>query len=137
MNVDIEIDEIMNEAELLGDNQDFEAELFLSTDGKQTVHVKASTKEGRASAIKWAKVVFEAVRSRYGTKQELNAKTYNPPLKKVDPNAPICAIHNAPMTLKPAGVSKTTNKPYPAFWSCGERLSDGSFCKYRPNTNAI
>ena len=45
---------------------------------------------------------------------------------------PVCQIHNKPMTLKPAGVSKTTGKPYPAFWSCSERMPDGSFCKFKP-----
>lgn len=56
---------------------------------------------------------------------------------KVDPNAPICEVHNVAMTLKPAGVSKTTNKPYPAFWACGEKLQDGSFCRFRPSQNKV
>jgi hypothetical protein len=56
---------------------------------------------------------------------------------KVDPNAPICEVHNKPMTLKPAGVSKTTNKPYPAFWACSERMPDGSFCRFKPATNKV
>ena len=54
---------------------------------------------------------------------------------KVDPNAPVCEIHNKPMTLKPAGISKTTNKAYPAFWACSERMPDGSFCRFKPGQN--
>jgi len=36
------------------------------------------------------------------------------------------------MRLKPAGVSKTTGKPYNAFWSCGIKNSDGTWCNYKP-----
>ena len=56
---------------------------------------------------------------------------------KVDPNAPICEVHQKPMTMHPAGVSKATGKSYPAFWSCQEKNADGSFCKFRPATNKI
>jgi hypothetical protein len=43
---------------------------------------------------------------------------------------PICAIHHKPMAWR-EGITKQTGKHY-AFWSCTERNSDGSFCKYRP-----
>lgn len=43
---------------------------------------------------------------------------------------PICKYHGKPMTWK-TGVSKKTNKPY-AFWSCSEKLGDGSWCDYKP-----
>lgn len=32
-----------------------------------------------------------------------------------------CPIHNVPFKLVPAGTSKTTGKPYNAFWACPER----------------
>lgn len=38
--------------------------------------------------------------------------------------APICAIHNKPMT-KVQGQKGS-------FWSCHERLSDGTYCPYKP-----
>lgn len=44
---------------------------------------------------------------------------------------PLCGIHGTPMTLKPAGVSKTTGRQYPAFWSCGQRDGD-QYCKFKP-----
>ena len=40
--------------------------------------------------------------------------------------APICAIHNKPMTRR------TTKDGTRSFWSCSGRLSDGSYCPYRP-----
>ena len=67
--------------------------------------------------------------------QETN-KANGHTIVKVDPNAPVCEIHNKPMTLKPAGVSKL-GKAYPAFWACSERMPDGSFCRFKPATNKI
>ena len=55
----------------------FEGEVYLSTDGKHTVHVKASTQEGRKAALAWAKAAYDRIRFTYGTKQEANKKTYN------------------------------------------------------------
>lgn len=45
---------------------------------------------------------------------------------------PICPVHNVPMTLKPAGVSKATGRQYKAFWACGEKMEDGSYCRAKP-----
>ena len=44
--------------------------------------------------------------------------------------APECGIHHIPMTWRPAGVSKTTGKHYPGFWSCPEKVN-GNYCSYR------
>ena len=49
---------------------------------------------------------------------------------KENPN-PICPIHNKPMAWR-EGMSSKTNQHY-AFWTCTERNTDGSFCKYRPD----
>jgi hypothetical protein len=46
--------------------------------------------------------------------------------------APLCPVHGTPMTWRPAGVSKVSNKPYPAFWACGTKNTDGSYCKGKP-----
>lgn len=54
------------------------------------------------------------------------------PPDKVVPAPPTCGIHGTPMILKPAGVSKSTGKPYPAFWSCGQKNANGTYCQYRP-----
>lgn len=44
---------------------------------------------------------------------------------------PKCGVHGTPMTLKPAGVSKA-GRPYPAFYSCGMKNADNTYCSYRP-----
>jgi hypothetical protein len=41
-----------------------------------------------------------------------------------------CPIHHLAWTLKPGGVSKTTGKPYDAFWACPSQ--DRPFCKEKP-----
>lgn len=38
-----------------------------------------------------------------------------------------CPIHRQPLKLVPAGVSKSTGKPYNSFYACPERG-----CQYRP-----
>ena len=87
---------------LMETDNDFTGEVFLSTDGKHTVHVKASTKEGRKAALNWAKLVYEGIKSNYGTKQELNKTTYNE--KEELGNCPKCGAPNA--------KSLKTGKPY-------------------------
>jgi hypothetical protein len=47
-------------------------------------------------------------------------------------NAPVCGVHGTPMIMKPAGVSKSTGRAYPAFWSCSTRNVDGTYCSYKP-----
>ena len=74
----------------------FEGELFLSTDGKNTVHIKADTRDGREAGLKWAKAVYEGLKIAYGTKQQLNAETYKE-------KGEMCAIHNVEMKRSKKG----------------------------------
>lgn len=41
-----------------------------------------------------------------------------------------CSIHGTPMQWK-SGIGKTSGKPY-AFWSCSQKLADGSWCNGKP-----
>jgi hypothetical protein len=51
-----------------------------------------------------------------------------------DQTAPVvyCSVHGTQMTLRPAGISKSTGKAYTAFWACNTKNADGSFCKAKP-----
>lgn len=53
------------------------------------------------------------------------------PISQAQTPVPMCGIHGTPMTLKPAGVSKA-GRAYPAFYSCGQKNADQTFCKFRP-----
>lgn len=73
MNNDIE--DVLDQAKMYSlPTGEFEGELFLSTDGKNTVHVKASSSQGRTAAFAWAKEVYDKLRIEYGTKQALEKK---------------------------------------------------------------
>jgi hypothetical protein len=132
-----EVNEIMEETQDRVDpewmeekepEEDFEFELFLSTDGKNTVRVKSNTQKGRKAAMIYAKSVYERLVARYGTKAEQYTKTNG--IQTDGKVAPTCGIHGQPMEWK-SGNSKATGKPY-AFWACNTRNADGSFCNFKP-----
>jgi len=56
---------------------DFKLELFLSSDGKHTVHLETDTKEQRDEGIPYAKALYKKIIEEFGTKQSLNKSTYN------------------------------------------------------------
>lgn len=87
---------------------EFESELFLSTDGKHTVRVKANDTQGRKAGLKWAKKVYEAIIERYGTKQAQAVKEYKNNGKTI-PTCPECGAE-----MKERTSSKTGKK----FWGC-------------------
>ncbi len=66
----------MNENDIEKILEDFEGEVWLSTDGKHTVRVLAKNTESRAAALNWAKEVYEKIVERYGTKQAQAVKEY-------------------------------------------------------------
>jgi len=78
-------------------NGDFEGEAWLSTDGKHTVRVLAKTPEGREKALIWAKDVYEAIRTRYGTKQGQAVKEYG---KEKAAKKYVCSICGQPAEYK-------------------------------------
>lgn len=41
-----------------------------------------------------------------------------------------CPVHRKSV-IKPAGISKGSGKPYPAFWSCPEKVGD-AWCAEKP-----
>lgn len=46
------------------------------------------------------------------------------PLPAVMQATGVCPIHNQPWKHVPAGIAKSTGKPYEAFWACQERGCD-------------
>ena len=58
------------------DTGEFEGEVYFSTDGKNTVHVKANTKDGRRAALAWGNEVYKRLIDTYGTKQGQAVKEY-------------------------------------------------------------
>ena len=118
-----ELDEALNMAKVtsITDNGGFEGEIWLSTDGKQTVHVKADTTEGRTNGFVWAKKVYDEIKLEYGTKQELNKKTYAQPEKEVDTKSPgYCPIHKEMMTEREGKFGKFFSHNVDGKWCHGK-----------------
>lgn len=92
-----------NVAEPIAEKEgEFEGTIILSTDGKQSVIAKATTKEGRASALKWTKTVYDRLSFTYGSKQAYATKEY----KEAESGLGKCEKCSAPNLLSKAG------KPY-------------------------
>ena len=111
-------------------------ELYLSTDGKHTVHVQAKDKEEMDALLPYAKAVYEKIAQTLGTKPELWNSFFNGQKKPRDESfgvrvdtpeqaqdllIPACPIHKSPM--------KQREGHYGKFWSCGRKNLDGSWCR--------
>ena len=79
------------------DHEDYELEVWMSTDGKHTVRGKATTTEGKKLMYGAVVSIFEQIKGRYGTKQALNAAVYDKPAENVDPST---CKHARTKTLK-------------------------------------
>lgn len=116
-------------------------ELFLSTDGKQTVHVQAETIEAMDKLLPYAKTLYQKIVTELGTKAQMwqeamngNGKDKQPasfgkridtPQQAEDLFAPKCPVHGTPM--------KKRNGQYGEFWSCGQKTIEGNWCKAKPD----
>ena len=99
-------------------------ELYLSSDGKHTVHVGADTPEEMVKLLPQAQHIYDAVVRKYGTKARMwhqagkGATVESKPANGV--KAPICPIHNRPTAYRMG--------PRGNFWSCPTRLPEGGWC---------
>jgi hypothetical protein len=111
-------------------------ELFLSTDGKHTVHVTAETPEQMAELGPIAKTLYQKVVEEFGTKVQMwqgagNGKANGHAQfgKRVDTLAqaqeaiaPRCPLHQTPMKYRQGRLGP--------FWSCGHRKPNGAWCQH-------
>jgi hypothetical protein len=113
-------------------------ELFLSSDGKHTVHVSADTPEELTELAPSAKELYETILQSYGNKaqmwQEAGIVKAHTSALPVEPKrietpqaaeaavAPRCPVHDQPMKLR-RGV-------YGTFWSCSVRSPVGRWCSF-------
>jgi hypothetical protein len=105
-------------------------ELFLSSDGKHTVHVSADTPEQLRDLVPAAKVLYREVITEFETK--VQPQTPDPSNghavgKRIDTLAqaqaavaPPCPVHQTPMKLRHGRLGD--------FWSCSRRNPDGRWC---------
>lgn len=99
----------------------FEGEVWLSTDGKHTVHIKSSTEEGRKAGGEWAIEVYRKLEERLPTRIGLATKqaAQRAPQSTTEAQK-TCAIHGVVME---SAISAKTNKRY---WSHKDEM--GRIC---------
>ena len=102
-------------------------ELYLSSDGKHTVHVSAETPAQMNELAPYARGLYERVLQQYGTKPQLWEAAKNGQTSGHAPSdaasaspAPRCEAHNKLMKFRKGRFG--------AFWSCPTRQPDGSWC---------
>ena len=110
-------------------------ELFLSTDGKHTVHASAETFEELTKVTPQAKALYQKVLSEFGGKVQFrngvngaNGNGQRPMGKRIDTVeqarevvAPQCPKHEGAMVYREGRRGP--------FWSCPVRDLDGKWCK--------
>lgn len=108
-------------------------ELYLSSDGKHTVHASADTPEQLAALTPKVKALYEEILTRFGTKaqmwQQPNGQSKPDAQGRTggarepeEDNRPICPNHGRRMIFRQG--------QYGGFWSCPARTSDGHWCRY-------
>ena len=129
-------------------------ELFLSTDGKHTVHVSAQTPEEMMALAPKAKALYQKVLTEFGTKAQMwesaikgnghtNGQTngqvksngHAPIVKRIGTLAeaqvdaiPRCPMHHRPMAFRQGRLGP--------FWSCPTRKPDGRWCQVTKEVTA-
>jgi hypothetical protein len=83
--------------------EDFELEVFLSTDGKHTVRLLTKNEEQRNVGIPYAKALYTKILAEFGTKQGQAVKEY---AKETGKDLGVCTKCGAPNLLSKNG------KPY-------------------------
>lgn len=110
-------------------------ELYLSSDGKHTVHVSADSPEQLRDLVPTAKVLYREVIAEFGTKgpalPEATPETSNGHAtvgKRIDTVAqaqaavtPLCPMHKTALKLRQGRLGP--------FWSCPRRKPDGRWCE--------
>ncbi|MCX6705350.1 MAG: hypothetical protein NT162_03390 [Candidatus Woesebacteria bacterium] len=117
-------DELLHEVE-------YEIELYLSTDGKHTVHYKAQTPEGRKKGLAVAMKLFDAIKDKYGTKADMWGDAMKNGKKeaiKVEIKTKGCVDCGGTRTFR-EGISKTSGKHW-AGWFCDNPDCKPEFVNY-------
>ena len=107
------------EEKLLDNKEDYELEMFLSTDGKHTVHVIVKNPNARRTAVKKAMEMYDYIEARYGTKQAQSVREY-----AKEANGKTISQENCQHTQMKFAESKTEKNPGRWFKSC---ISCGKF----------
>ena len=112
-----EVEEVMDNSEELGESK-YEFELFLSTDGKHTIHVKAFDAPGKRKALRVATETYNYILTRYGTKQAQVVKEYGKENGEIKPDQEICKHTN--VKFSQSHTEKNPGKWFKSCTDCGK-----------------
>jgi hypothetical protein len=91
-------------------------QITLSINGNHSVSVSGDDPTSVKEGLAWARGIYLKLKERSDQQQALS------PALAAEP--PECAIHHQPMV--------SVNGKKGQFWSCHQKLEDGSWCPYKP-----
>ncbi len=101
-------------------------QITLALDGNHQVLVTSDDALDAKEGLDWAKSIYQQLKERAEIKQATPlpvSTTYHHDIAPPE-QTPSCAIHKQPMA--------EMKGPKGTFWSCHQKLDDGSWCPYRP-----
>ena len=100
-------------------------QITLSLDGNHSVSVSADDPTAVKDGLAWARGIYLKLQARTEQRALLSSsQVVHHDLPPAPQKVEICGVHQLPMHLM--------NGKRGPFWSCHEKLSDGSWCNYRP-----
>jgi len=104
-------------------------EIYLSSDGKNTLHVQSESPKELNKDLPYARELFKRILKEFGTKPQMWGEVMNgngkskelPKQEKLPYPVPLCTVHKEPMAYK--------SGPYGEFWGCQVKLPNGEWCK--------
>ena len=104
-----------------GREKKYTLELFISTDGKHTVHVTTDDPNSRREAVAKAMEIYDYLKARYGTKQAQAVKEYrNGNFEKGGVNQETCPHTN--VAFKQSRTEKNPGRWFKSCRDCGKFL---------------
>ena len=91
-------------------------QITLSLNGNHSVSVSGDDPTTVKEGLAWARGIYLKLKERSDQQQALSPAPGQ--------EAPVCAIHHQSMV--------SVNGKKGQFWSCHQKLEDGSWCPYKP-----
>ena len=120
MEEDKDLEWISGKKEEPKEEANYEFELWLSTDGKNTVKVKAFTSEGKRKALKVATDTYDYIVARYGTKPKMWGDVMKKNGEPAKPDKSTCKHAN--VAYKESKTEKNPGRWFKTCKDCGSFL---------------
>ncbi len=99
-------------------------QITLSIDGNHAVSVSGDDPTAVKEGLAWARGIYLKLKERSAAPATRSETVHHEVSAPAPEEPPICAIHKLPMALMSGREGQ--------FWSCHEKLQDGSWCPYKP-----